>query len=145
MTKPRRDTGRKRPMLSHGSTKHIKALRCLPAKADGLRFAKEIERRTHSGKTPVHSEPTTGNMFSVTNGQSQISTKAQASMFRLLCAITWDCNRLTLLTGGLWSSVKCPAVRGQRMAKTTHSLSTIAQRARCLSNNSERSCAKDKR
>ena len=142
MTKRRRAIVPKRRVLFPGSTKRIRAPRFLLAKADGSRSAKAIEPRMRSGKTPDHSEPTTGNMFSETNGQSRISTKAPASMFRLLCAITSDCNQLTSPTGGSWISVKCPAVRGQRMAKTTHSLLTIAQRARRWLNDWARSRAK---
>ena len=64
-------------------------------------------------------------------------------MFRLLCAITSDYNQLMSPTGGSSSSVKCPAVLGQRMAKTTPSSLTTAQRARRLLNDSARSRAKN--
>src|SRR6476660_7321564 len=130
MTKRGRAIGPKRRVLFRGLEKRIRDRPYLLAKADGSRSAKAIEPRMRSGKTPDHSEQTTGNMSSGTNGRSLISTKAPASMFRLLCAIIWDCNQLTSPTGGSWISKKCLAVRGQRMAKTTHSLLTIAQRAR---------------
>src|SRR5260370_9230839 len=61
------------------------------------------------------------------------------------CAITSDCNQLTSPTGGSWISNKCLAVRGQRMAKTTHSLSTIAKKARRWWKDWARSRAKEKR
>ena len=70
--------------------KRIRARPFPLAKADGSPSAKAIASRMRSGKMQDHSAPITGSTFSVTNGQSLISTKALASMFRLPCAITSD-------------------------------------------------------
>ena len=120
-TKRGRDIGPKHRALFPGLTKRIRVQPFRLAKIAGLRSAKATEPRMRSGKTPDHSAPTTGNTFSVTNGQNLISTKAPASMFRRPCAITWDCNQLTSPTGGSWISKKCHVVRGQRTATTTRS------------------------
>ena len=120
-TKRGRDTAPRHRALSRGLTKRIRVQPFRLAKVAGLPSAKATEPRMRSGKTPDHSAPTTGNTFSVTNGQNLISIKAPASMFRPLCAITWDCNQLTSPTGGSWISKKCHVVRGQRTATTTRS------------------------
>jgi len=110
-------TGRKRPASFRGSRKRTKVLAFPPARIDGSRFAKGIERFMRNGKTPDLSGPIIGNMSLATNVRNPIWTEAQASMFPLLCETTSGWKRPTSPTGGLWTLAKCRAGRGQLWGK----------------------------
>src|SRR5438034_2810962 len=65
-------TGRKRPASFRGSRKRTKAPAFPPARIDGSRFAKAIERSMRNGKTQDHSERTIGNTCLETNDQNPL-------------------------------------------------------------------------
>jgi hypothetical protein len=90
MIKRGKAIGLKRRALFRGLEKRTRDRPYQLAKTDGSRSAKAIEPHMRSGKTPDHSALIIGNTFSGANARSLISTKALASMFRLLCAIISD-------------------------------------------------------
>ena len=87
-TRPALAIDRKRPASFHGSRTRTKAPAFPPARIDGLRFVREIERFMRNGKTPDRFALIIGNTFLGTNVRSLILTKAPASMFRQPYAIT---------------------------------------------------------